>query len=197
MSMIYALRQASDETIACLLNDPKSIYPYLGHPDPEMRQKPSLFGRLFGRSSRTPEPTSRPAYPWQNLPGDECSLEKSWHGLHFLLTGTEWEGQLPAAFLLNGGTEIGSHDVGYGPARAFTSDETAGVAAHLSGLDRTQLAARYDPARMDEMKLYPNTPPNSWNDEGELDDLLNYFDELKEFVRKAADQRLGLVVYLG
>ena len=30
------------------------------------------------------------------------SLEKSWHGLHYLLTGEVWTGNEPLAFLLNG-----------------------------------------------------------------------------------------------
>src|SRR5687768_15824950 len=31
---------------------------------------------------------------------DELDLDKAWHGLHFLFTGTEWEGDEPACFLV-------------------------------------------------------------------------------------------------
>lgn len=44
---------------------------------------------------------------------DEEYLDKAWHGLHFLFTGTAWEGDPPLNFLVSGGREIGDVDVGY------------------------------------------------------------------------------------
>jgi hypothetical protein len=34
-------------------------------------------------------------------------LEKAWHGLHFLLTGSAGESGVPLGFLLEGGQEVG------------------------------------------------------------------------------------------
>ena len=60
------------------------------------------------------------------LPGfdseNSISLEKAWHGLHFLLTGDPWGGSGHAAFLLAGGREVGE-DMGYGPARVIDAAE--------------------------------------------------------------------------
>ncbi|MGE3908388.1 MAG: DUF1877 family protein, partial [Chloroflexota bacterium] len=47
-------------------------------------------------------------------------LEKNWHALHWLLTGSKWEGEPPLNFIVLGGAGIGDVDVGYGAARAFT-----------------------------------------------------------------------------
>jgi len=59
------------------------------------------------------------------------------HGIHFLLTGTAWEGDFPLAFIVRGGREVG--DVGYGPARIFTSDEVQAIANALRPITREVL----------------------------------------------------------
>ena len=43
--------------------------------------------------------------------GGSLSLEKSWHGLHFALTGSAESGQPPVNFLLEGGRPVGTEDV--------------------------------------------------------------------------------------
>ena len=45
---------------------------------------------------------------------DALSLEKSWHGLHYVFTGTASEGEAPLNFLVSGGETLGDEDVGYG-----------------------------------------------------------------------------------
>lgn len=35
-------------------------------------------------------------------------IDKAWHALHFLFTGTAWEGEMPASFLLVGGAPVGA-----------------------------------------------------------------------------------------
>src|SRR5271163_2074263 len=50
------------------------------------------------------------------------TLEKSWHCLHYLLTGTAWETGTVLGKTILGGTEIGP-DMGYGPARYLVPNE--------------------------------------------------------------------------
>src|SRR5690348_12146296 len=59
---------------------------------------------------------------------DLVDVDKAWHCLHFLLTGTAWGGEPPLNFVAIGGTEIGEEDVGYGPARGFASQELRVIA---------------------------------------------------------------------
>jgi hypothetical protein len=48
--------------------------------------------------------------------------DKAWHGIHFLLTGTAWEGTGPKASLLLGGKQS-TFEVGHGPARGLRPPE--------------------------------------------------------------------------
>src|SRR4051812_22134863 len=66
-----------------------------------------------------------------HINAEGIDIEKSWHGIHYLLTGTRDEGDGPLNFILAGGQEVGDVDVGYGPARAFTSEQVRGIAGAL------------------------------------------------------------------
>jgi Domain of unknown function (DUF1877) len=99
-------------------------------------------------------------------------------------------------FLAVGGTEIGDIDVGYGPARAWTSQQVKALARAFSGIRFDDLRARFDAHRMTELEIYPGI----WDRDPEEDDALGYleayFDPLKEFVEAASLQDHGLLIYL-
>jgi Domain of unknown function (DUF1877) len=121
------------------------------------------------------------------------SLEKSWHGLHFLLTGTSTGGTGPAAFLLLGGEPFGE-DLGYGPARLVRPSDVDDIDATLSALTDDQLWSRFHPARMTDEGVYPVV----W-DENEADlreEYLHYFANLKDVVRQAKTMQGGLVLVM-
>src|SRR5262249_30682076 len=94
-------------------------------------------------------------------------LEKSWHGLHFALTGSAWEGEEPLNFLLCG-TPVGE-DLGYGPARVLLADEVARVDAALNGVSDAQFAQQFDVAAMQSEDVYPSI----WDEP--LEDLLEEY----------------------
>src|ERR1700733_10559446 len=81
-------------------------------------------------------------------------VDKAWHGIHFLLNGEAWEGTPPLDFIV-GGQAIGDIDVGYGPARGFSADEVAAIAAALHPITAETLRARFDPAAMMAADIYP------------------------------------------
>jgi len=129
----------------------------------------------------------------------DLDIDKAWHGIHFLLTGTAWEGDGPLAFVVNGGTPIGDedgHDVGYGPARGFTSGEVREIAEALAGIDSKDLDGRFDPAAMTKAEVYPSI----WDRAPEEDDTLGYLREhyvvLRSFVTEAAAAGQALLVWL-
>src|ERR1700722_3238791 len=95
MSMIGTFRRTRDARLDALVSNPDTISDYLaGYPDDA-----ADAGEAYA----------------------DLDVDKAWHGLHFLLTGTAWEGAPPLDFIVKGGRQIGDVDVGYGPARAFSS----------------------------------------------------------------------------
>jgi hypothetical protein len=129
-----------------------------------------------------------------NSPGKSCSLEKAWHGLHYLLTGTAWEAEGPTAFIAAGGREIAGSEGGYGAARTFTPKETQQIDAALSQISDDQLWARFDADTMTAEGVYPVI----WDEPEEdlKEEYLFYFHNVKQLVTNAAAGGHGLMVML-
>src|ERR1700691_2716073 len=116
MSMIGTFRRASDDRIEALLRDPGGITDFLND-DADAGDEEDARGNF--------------------------DVDKAWHGIHFLLTGTAWEGTPPLDFIVRGGQEVGDVHVGYGPARAFTSAEVRKIADALRPLSPAELERRF------------------------------------------------------
>ncbi|MBH9579322.1 YfbM family protein [Inhella proteolytica] len=127
-------------------------------------------------------------------PEHSIDVDKAWHGLHYLLTGTAWGGDAPLCLAVLGGEEFGP-DVGYGPARALTATQVASVAAALAGLPADKLASRYQPADMAKLEIYPDV---IWVRDGAeaLDYLLENYQQLVEFYRDAAARGDAVIQWL-
>lgn len=127
-------------------------------------------------------------------PAESLSLEKAWHGLHYLLTGSGEETAGPLAFLLGGGQEIEELDGGYGPPRFFDRDAVSQINAALNSLTEERLWSRYDPQAMTEHSVYPQI----WDEpEADLrDEYLTYYRELQQFMASAARAGKGVLVTL-
>jgi len=121
------------------------------------------------------------------------SLEKSWHGLHYLLTGEAWEGTGPLAFLLGGGEQLGDDDES--PLRWFSPAEAREIHGAISKLSDQQLWSRFDAQEMENQQIYPGI----WDEpESDLkDEYLEYFHRLKQVVAAAVKSDQGLLVTIG
>lgn len=167
MSMVLCLDTASDQSIAALLSSPNRIASWI-------------------------ETSSQ-----GNALGDEhvqVDLDKAWHAIHFLLTGSAEAGTGPEAFLLVGGTPIGNVDVGYGPARAFRAADVAAISRALSAVGPETLRSRFNHQALHKARIYPSI----WNrnDLGDIDYVLEYYTTLLHHLNSAAAKGLGLVIYL-
>src|SRR5574339_1168659 len=73
-------------------------------------QPKGLLGWLLRFTPITIEEVDPDAVPpaGANLvePETHLDLDKAWQPLHFLLTGTAWEGEEPACYLVRGGEEL-------------------------------------------------------------------------------------------
>jgi hypothetical protein len=167
MSMIGHFRRASDEKIGSLFSDPETIDELLDDDGGD------------GDDDRV-----------------ELRVDKAWHGIHYLLTGTAWEGSPPLDFIAKGGREVGDVDVGYGPARAFSSADVRAIATALLPIARADLEKRFDPAAMMDLDVYPAIWDRPREQDDTLEYLLVYYDALKAFIAGAAERGEGLLVYL-
>jgi hypothetical protein len=126
----------------------------------------------------------------------EFDLDKAWHAIHFLLTGSAWEGEEPLCFLVKGGQQIGSIDLGFGPARALRPDQVKRFDEALSSVSAEQLRAMYDAQRMQKEGIYPDI----WDREDEEDEtkdyVIEYFEMLKTFVDQTSKEGKGVIIYL-
>ena len=200
MGIYLALYAVSDATIERLHADPPLAWRILAPDEPEheakaraeLRPRPGFIARVFGRGG-APEPEpSAPPLELQAGEGDLGPLgdfEKSWQGLHFLLTGTPWEGEFPHNFLLGGGRELDFRP-GDSPLLTHGSAETRRIAVALAAVPDETFRARLDPARMMELEIYPEV----WEDAEAREYLLEDMQRLREAVATVAARGYGLLV---
>lgn len=124
---------------------------------------------------------------------EEFELDKAWHAVHHLLTGSAWEGEAPLNFICQGGQEVGDIDTGYGPARALGADDVLDIANALEGIDADTLAQRFDPEEMEKLEIYPSI----WTTEPEADALefcTASFTAMKDFIDRTAERGYGMLI---
>ena len=122
--------------------------------------------------------------------GTIIDLDKAWHAIHFLLTKQAAEAALPEGFLL-GGAEVGE-DLGYGPARLLNPSQVADVQQLLEKLPGDFVRSTLDFSQLAKADIYPLM----WDQANpeELEYVSHYFDELRRFVKSAADNNEGVVM---
>jgi hypothetical protein len=91
---------------------------------------------------------------------------------------------------------VGKVDVGYGPARVFSSAETRAVRDALSKLGDGELRGRFNATDMMKKEIYPEIWDRSPDEDDTLGYLFEYLGTLRGFLSQAVDQGHGLVVYL-
>jgi hypothetical protein len=165
MGMIAVFRRIGDADLSRLRDEPELITDYLEEDEP-----PEGFG-----------------------PFADFDADKAWHAIHFLLTGTAWEGAPPLNFIVAGGTEIGD-DLGYGPARGLTSAEVRNLSKALEGIPIDSLLRSFDPAALTAAEIYPEI----WDRPPEEDDTRGYvaenYDGLRSFILDAATAGEALLI---
>jgi hypothetical protein len=122
-------------------------------------------------------------------------LDKDWHGIHFLLTGSAWEGEEPLCYLVKGGEEIG--DVRYGPARALRPIQIEAWANALSAISIDDLRKRYDPEAMNNAGIYPGRWGRATEKGGVSKHLLEGYECLRSFLERTKNANKGAIIYFG
>ncbi len=113
-----------EEVLESLHGDPKQITTLLY---PDITTAASNKKTILGWLSRPRKTKSeiRLVADWSIPECDMMDIDKAWHGLHFIFTGSDWSGGFPEGFLVTCGKAVGDVDVGYGPARFLTSPKSS------------------------------------------------------------------------
>ncbi len=169
--MICNLRRVSEARLQALLAEPSTITEF-----------------LYEEES-SPEAGDDAAFA-------DLDIDKSWHALHFLMTGSALESRGNRGFLVAGGQEIGDEDVGYGPARGVTNAEVRAIAAELERVTPATLRVAYEANAMNAADIYPGGWPRDPEEAHFTDYFADYFEQMKDFIAGAAKEGEALVVYL-
>jgi len=96
-------------------------------------------------------------------------------------------------FLVSEGTQIGDVDVGFGPARALSSDAVRHLAEALAPIEPQEFQRRIDIRRLDEMAIYPGR----WQRDGlDVDYIVSNYRALRDLIGRLAGAGLGLILYI-
>jgi hypothetical protein len=136
-------------------------------------------------------PRSGPRTVSQQSGADDLDLHKSWHCLHFLLTGNP-EGPDGSALgdAILGGEEIGGEaaDTGYGPPRALLPARVKDVAIALRDFPIEQKASQFDPEAAERAGIYVA--------QHGAEELQAYFAQLRDFYASAAEKGNGMLLWI-
>jgi hypothetical protein len=178
MSMIAQFVQVAPDHLARLLKDPSGTE--------------DLFAALPPASDTLPASLEHSARISPSAHSARISIDKSWHGIHYLLCAAAQPTTTLISQAIMGGTEVGEDFSGYGPARYFTIDETAAMSAELNRKTlEAEMTTRFNPAQMTKDGIYPNQwagPDVQW--------LMREFRHVREFYAAASGAGFALVTCL-
>ena len=199
MGLTCSLHRASETEIQRLLAEPDAVASFL-YPEEgstpkvrEVRPKGVLGWLLRLTPIKIEEVVSDGAVAIHPPdPGRSIDIDQSWHGLHFLFTGTANEGDEPACYFVRGGEDLDDE----GHARALRPDKVRRFAMYLDTLTPAELARRYDATRMTKLEIYPDA---IWTrsfapDKSPLGWLTGCYAEVQQFVKTVAASGDGLII---
>jgi hypothetical protein len=168
MGMNATVRRLSDDDLRRLLDEPELATAYL-----DGGETAEQFGAFV-----------------------DLDLDEAWHAIHFLLTGSAWDGKPPLNFVATGGKELGEAR-GYGPARALNASHVRKLAVALEKYPTALLMKRFDPAALTAADVYPGI----WGRPVQEGDPRSYvaenYEALRQFVMGAAAAGQALIVSIG
>lgn len=122
-------------------------------------------------------------------------IDKSWHGIYFLLTGEPDLEEPITSFIgesILGGTEIGE-DFGYGPLRYHEPTEVQNLYRELQKISMNELYSRFDIKKFNENKIYPMNGKWSLQDK---EYLVENYEFLLEFYKKATEEQEAILIVI-
>jgi hypothetical protein len=193
MSVCCGLIRLSDRNIEAMIQQPSLVHSLLRQHTESSHPSTGLLARLFARAISSTAPREPAPLPDPREAGDECGVDKAWHAIHYLLTGTGEPTDNLLGLMYSSGTPIKGTDFGLGPPRVFTNTQVASIVSELATLDRAILHSRYKPKEMDDQDVYPHI----WERDGDVgfDYIWQQFESFRALLSEAHRRKQGLFVY--
>ena len=182
MSMLCCLYRISPDQLVRLKAFPDAVGELLGLTSPAPAQV-GFLSKLFGKQAAQTAPSERKFEAIAEH--DIFELNQAWHILHFLFSGSQAQGKWPAAFLVDGGEEIGP-DQGYGPARLLAPELSRDIATFLNTQSFKTLAAAYVASEIEAAEIYWQAAPEPRERQRQVEELWSVASELRTFFERTA-----------
>ena len=192
MGMVMYLRRASDERINALLADPASVERFLY--DPAIENLPGAGELMAALKEKFGFTAPLPLEDAPREDGDEINLDKIWHVLHFVLTGSARATSEPLSFLIGQWPEIGDVDTGYGPAKAIRSDAVSRFRNALTLIGSEHIKTYYKPEEMQRAGVY--LAASLGDDADEIADIEHSLQKLRNFLDECVVRNAGVITYI-
>ena len=124
MGMVWVARLADGDETARIMANPDTAYDFIN-----------------------------PNEGWEEAAIDSIDLDKEWHAVHHLLTGSADATDSPLSVIIGKFQQVGN-DNGYGPAWHIPPERLQAFSESLQAIDTDELKARYDPDAMVSEHVY-------------------------------------------
>jgi len=190
MGIAYSLVRVPPQAIEHLRGRPRAVAEFLyGDPDIYEPPKQSVMSRLFGSK---PIPDTRPVPTRRD--DDEDDLDKAWHIVHYLLTGSTNVIDSPLNLIANEGDRLADIDLGYGPPFVISPETVAAFSDAAHNVTDQSFLARLVPEQMPLEELYlGNSVREDPEEMGEY--ALEKFHILRGFADKARANGEAIITY--
>jgi len=189
VGIVYSLIRVRPETVDALRDDPRGVAEFV-YGDASLYEAPSpgLLQRLFGK----PDAERRPVPPRRD--DDEVDLDKSWHIVHYLLTGSDNATDSPFNILADERDKLAEIDLGHGPPFVVHPEAVSRFATAAAEISDEQFLSRLRPSEMPLDSLYLGDAVRKDPDEmGEY--AVENFHFLRAFAQAAADAGDAVITY--
>ena len=146
MGMVCCFASISDESINVVRKHPVLLMKYfledeefVEYAEEYKNKKQGLLSRLFGSRKVSAEELLR--FETGENEKIQTDIDKAWHGIHFMLTGSVDEGDEPLNFIAFGGDFVDCPDFGYNTSRMHTSKQVKQIDRALQAISKKILRA--------------------------------------------------------
>lgn len=123
----------------------------------------------------------------------KLDIHKYWDGINFLLLNTKTTDTIISKAIFSGQIVDEEQDLGYGPAQYLTVLQVRDISQAFSAIEDSYIKQTFNAEKMNANGIYLEP----WSDNPQdVNDLMQYYKELKDFYRKAALNNQAVITYI-